>query len=298
MAYTAADVSKPTTANTREEVVNFARTNAAALRDMIAGGGDGSGAWAFAQSGGTAAAPTTITLSKGAERIRWSLTYTGNQVTAITCAYSSDSGSNYDTIGSFTFGFDASTFGNVTSGNVGSVLLARAMQVWAFVRDLYASFTSHTGTTVGSGAHGAGSIASQNANAVAVTGGTINGASVGATTPAMGYFVGAREVHAAVAFGGASTNLDLAAAGSFAFTATGSGAAALTFSNPPPNNRATTIYLFLTNGGLRTWTWPTGSKWAGGSPPSLSSSGLDVLTATTVDGGTSWHWTLASRASA
>lgn len=47
--------------------------------------------------------------------------------------------------------------------------------------------------------------------------------------------------------------------------------------------------LKLTNGGLQTVNWMSGIKWAGGTAPTLTTSGLDILVFTTTDGGTTWN---------
>ena len=62
-----------------------------------------------------------------------------------------------------------------------------------------------------------------------------------------------------------------------------------TFTNPPANGIAGSFTLFLTNGGSQTVNWPGSVDWAGGSAPSLTSSGVDVLTFTTLDAGTIWY---------
>ena len=62
-----------------------------------------------------------------------------------------------------------------------------------------------------------------------------------------------------------------------------------TFSNPSADGKACSFTLFLTNGGSQTVNWPGTVDWAGGSAPSLTSSGVDVLTFTTLDAGTIWY---------
>lgn len=62
-----------------------------------------------------------------------------------------------------------------------------------------------------------------------------------------------------------------------------------TFSNPPASGTAGSFTLFLTNGGSQTVTWPASVDWAGGAAPTLTSSGVDILTFTTIDGGTTWY---------
>ncbi|MGE0717202.1 MAG: hypothetical protein AB7P02_17290 [Alphaproteobacteria bacterium] len=70
----------------------------------------------------------------------------------------------------------------------------------------------------------------------------------------------------------------------------------LSFTNVPSGStRATGITLFITNGGAYTITWPASTKWAGGSAPSFSSSGLDIVALITLDGST-WHGVLGGLA--
>lgn len=60
-----------------------------------------------------------------------------------------------------------------------------------------------------------------------------------------------------------------------------------------PSGRAATLNIILTNGGSAAITWPTSVKWTDGVAPTLTSSGVDVLTLMTPDGGTTWYGTLA-----
>jgi len=61
-----------------------------------------------------------------------------------------------------------------------------------------------------------------------------------------------------------------------------------TFSNPPASGTAGSFTLILTNGGSQTVNWPAAVDWAGGTAPSLTASGVDVITFLTTDGGTTW----------
>ena len=72
------------------------------------------------------------------------------------------------------------------------------------------------------------------------------------------------------------------------FTVTISAATTLTFSNVP-SGKAATFNLIITNGGAATVTWPTSVKWASGTAPTLTASGVDVLTFLTPDGGVTWY---------
>src|SRR3546814_7268396 len=62
-----------------------------------------------------------------------------------------------------------------------------------------------------------------------------------------------------------------------------------TFSNPPASGTAGSFTLFLTNGGSQTVNWPASVDWAGADAPVLTTAGVDILTFTTVDGGTTWY---------
>jgi hypothetical protein len=72
------------------------------------------------------------------------------------------------------------------------------------------------------------------------------------------------------------------------FSKTISGATTLTISNTPTTGTVAEFVLDLTNGGSATVTWWSGVKWVGGTAPTLTSSGRDVLAFFTHDGGTTW----------
>lgn len=91
-----------------------------------------------------------------------------------------------------------------------------------------------------------------------------------------------REVKVAVS----ASAIDLAT-GNY-FTKTISGATTFTVSNVPSTGTAVSFILDLTNGGSATITWWSGMKWAGGTAPTLTSSGRDALGFYTHDGGTTW----------
>ena len=99
------------------------------------------------------------------------------------------------------------------------------------------------------------------------------------TTPLV---TGLRETRTAM---GANA-IDLAT-GNF-FSKTISGATTFTVSNVPATGTAATFILDLTNGGSAAITWFAGVKWAGGTAPTLTAAGRDVLGFFTYDGGTTW----------
>lgn len=84
----------------------------------------------------------------------------------------------------------------------------------------------------------------------------------------------------------AANNIDLSLGN--LFTKTISGATTLTVNNIPTAGTVGYFILQLTNGGSATVTWFSGVKWAGGTAPTLTASGVDVLSFYTIDAGTTW----------
>jgi hypothetical protein len=72
------------------------------------------------------------------------------------------------------------------------------------------------------------------------------------------------------------------------FIKTATGALTWTVTNVPAS-RAYSFLLELTNGGTGTQTWFSGIKWPGGTAPTLTTAGVDVLGFITDDGGTTWR---------
>ena len=73
-------------------------------------------------------------------------------------------------------------------------------------------------------------------------------------------------------------------------TYTISGAQTLVFCNPPATGTSGSFTLLVTNGGSATLTWPASiTKWAGGTAPTLTASGVDIIVFTTIDAGTNWY---------
>ena len=78
------------------------------------------------------------------------------------------------------------------------------------------------------------------------------------------------------------------ATGNF-FTKTISGATTLTVSNVPATGTTASFILELTNGGSAAVTWWSGMTWAGGTAPTLTAAGVDVLGFYTHNGGSTWR---------
>jgi hypothetical protein len=101
-----------------------------------------------------------------------------------------------------------------------------------------------------------------------------------ATTPTI---TGTKETQVAIA----ASNIDLTL-GNY-FTDTISTTTTFTVSNVASSGTVNSFILQLTNGGSATVNWFSGVKWAGGTAPTLTASGVDVLGFYTLDGGTTWE---------
>ena len=100
------------------------------------------------------------------------------------------------------------------------------------------------------------------------------------------------EVNVIGATGGGTQDINLAS-GNVVTATVDTSANTFTFSNPPTSGKCGSFTLILTNGGSQTVNWPAAVDWAGGTAPTLTTSGIDVLTFTTVDAGTIWYRFLA-----
>lgn len=92
---------------------------------------------------------------------------------------------------------------------------------------------------------------------------------------------------------GATTTVDLSLAR--VFTGTNSQVSTIAFSNVPssfPNGAVVPVVrcdLIITNGGAFAITWPASVVWLSGVAPTLKTSGVDIITLVTRDGGTTWY---------
>jgi hypothetical protein len=71
------------------------------------------------------------------------------------------------------------------------------------------------------------------------------------------------------------------------------GATSFSFTNVPATH-ASSVVLLLTNGGSAAITWPGSVRWPGGSAPSLTASGTDLLVFVTLNGGSTWNGAIAA----
>ena len=98
----------------------------------------------------------------------------------------------------------------------------------------------------------------------------------------------AESVNAIGATGGGTQDIDLTD-GNVVTATVDTSANTFTFSNPPVSGKCGSFTLILTNGGSQTVNWPGAVDWAGGSAPTLTTAGIDVITFTTIDAGTIWY---------
>jgi len=99
--------------------------------------------------------------------------------------------------------------------------------------------------------------------------------------------------HNALGSGSGSRTIDLSLGNYVSATVTGT--TTWTFSNPFTSPTAVVFILELTNGGSATLNWPPAVKWPNGIAPTLTTSGIDLLSFITDDGGTTWRGVLSIR---
>ena len=98
----------------------------------------------------------------------------------------------------------------------------------------------------------------------------------------------AEAVNAIGGTGGGTQDIDITA-GNVVTATVDTSTNTFTFSNPSASGRSCSLTLILTNGGSQTVNWPSSVDWKDGTAPTLTSSGIDILTFMTVDGGTIWY---------
>jgi hypothetical protein len=184
------------------------------------------------------------------------------------------------------------------AGNAGKYLTTDGSTAgWASVTSAVTSVNGSTGTvvltaaSVGAVPTGTTYTAAQ-VGALALSGGTLSGSlnlsDQELTRPRVKDYA---LTHNALGSGSGARTINLELGNYVSATVTGN--TTWTFSNPPASPHAGGFVLELTNGGAYTMTWPSSVKWPGGSGPTLTASGVDVLAFLTRDGGTTWRGALS-----
>ena len=93
--------------------------------------------------------------------------------------------------------------------------------------------------------------------------------------------------------GGGTQDIDISLGNNVTATVD-TGTTTFTFSNPTASDELCGFTLFLTNGGSQTVNWPASVDFPGGTAPTLTAAGLDILVFVTTDGGTIYHGMAAS----
>jgi len=107
----------------------------------------------------------------------------------------------------------------------------------------------------------------------------------------------AESVNAIGGTGGGTQSLDIAL-GNVQTATVDTSTNTFTFDNPSVTGKSCSFTLILTNGGSQTVVWPGTVDWAGGTAPTLTAAGIDILTFMTIDAGTIWYGFLAGAAMA
>jgi hypothetical protein len=227
------------------------------------------------------------TLSLGFRlKVTWGGTGTV-QLGTVEWEWSNDNGSSWTTMGTAQANtYDAND--NITNGTNGG-MITRFFELWTKVLRLVTNLAAHIAGT-GTGVHGLGSMSTQSAGSVAITGGSADGMAFGVTTKAQvgaTRVVEARNVYTPGA--GAGVALDWTNGNSYV---TNNGTNAVTFSNVPATGQFASHCLRVSN--LDTTTFPAAVTWgAGGKPPCNGEAWVFMWT---VDGGTTVYAGLSYQA--
>jgi len=301
MAYTDFDSAQPDgSVDAGAATIADIQNNQSALRDVILSAGIFKD-YAYAQSGGTAERPASITLTKGTYIVRLTLTWADvgggrYNITAINAERSVNGGGAWDSIKNpISFTYDAG--GNLTATSGGGGFFAKFMQLWGNLTKAISDLAAHIAAT-GTSVHGLASMATQANTNVNIDGGSIDGAAIGQTSRAAADVTRIRESF--ISYGqvgaGGTVTMQVNLGSHFWFQAPTNEADVFTvaISGAPANNISQTIMFELYDGRRSAdlkITWPTSFKWIGGTRPpdnSFENSGTNLFSATTRDGGATW----------
>jgi len=297
MSYVSFDGTKPTVAGTRQVGIDAARNNGIALRDGIIIGRIGGWTLSVVNGSGTAEEPQYRVWSNGTERLRGTYTYTSGYVTAITWEYSADSGTTPNATGTWSTVVSETVTYTSTHQTAGanSSLLSWLYEWIGKFKDLRTLFTTHNGGAVGTYHSGVGTIASQAASAVAITGGTIKGTTIGGTgasEAALATYLNTQETYVPLAGTSGTINMDLST-GSW-FRIAPSGGYTPTPTNWPTTGFTSSIILEISNGTGKALTLPAGASWGNAGAPTFSAN-TDYIQIISRDGGSTQRWIFGSK---
>lgn len=201
-----------------------------------------------------------------------------------------------NTEGVITFGTTDITFAQVSATQIYTAGTGLTLSSTEFsLTTPVALANGGTGSTTASGARtnlGLGTIATQAANNVAITGGTISGINTFSNSKIERY----REDVTASTISSTSHTLDLATANIFELTMNSS-ITSLTISNPPSSGEAYSFTVIVKQDGTgsRTISWPASVKFPNASTPTLTTTPnkVDILNFITTDGGTTYYGALS-----
>lgn len=284
MAYTKLNRATPAGTQAGTAVPVSARENLCALADGIIFGALPDYLFSVSVGSGSAEEPQYLywTNSSANIKLRATLTWgtTGGEdgnIKQMVLDLSINGGTDYTTapggnICTIVNSYDSNGYLTSSTGGGGMLafigyLLGRHKTLWSLV----SAHAASSGTSV----HGLGTISTQAANNVSITGGTISGVALDFNT-ARGKVVNLGSMSGSVA-------IDWAA-GDY-FYGTIAGVTTLSWSNLP-SGKAGSVTLELTNPGAYSVTWPTGVKWPAGTAPSRTSSGVDLYEFVCRDGTT------------
>ena len=287
-AFTQIDVTKPTVAGTRQVGIDATRNNGAALvYYVISGRANG---WTLTTASNVEE-PTYRLWTNGTESLKATFTYTAGYVTQIVWAWSNDSGGSYTTI--FT---ETATYNSThQTGGANSSHLSWLYEWIGKFKDLRTLFTAHNGGAAGTYHSGIGTIASQAASAVAITGGTIKGTTIGGTGASeaqLATYLNTRETYVALGGTSGTINMDLST-GSW-FRIAPSGGYTPTPTNWPTTGFTSSVILEISNGTGKTLTLPANASWGAAGAPTFSAN-TDYIQIISRDAGSTSRWIMGSK---
>lgn len=265
-AHTDFDSNNPQGSQAPTPAMSSALGNDRSLRDMILTGR----VEGFVQSrttgtGPDATRPQLVTWYNSSLGIgfRWNITWSGFQIASVLEEWTNDSAATWTAVNSAQANtYDASN--DITASTNAGGWVTMFFEVWTKVLKVASDFAGHIAST-GTAVHGLGTIATQAANAVALTGGSLNGVTIGASTRAAGDFTRITEDLNTYAPGaGAGVAVDWGKGGAVITT---NGTNAITFTGIPSSGLAG-VYIEIDN--LNNVTWPASVDFGLGGTPSIA----------------------------